>query len=105
MAKPSVTHCLSLLFTSVVGVTGGSAIKKPSANRGFSPWVMKFPWRRKWQPSPVFLPGKSHGQRSLAKELDTTEVLNNNNGNVIIIFCCVPDMRKRQGALGWGIML
>ena len=28
--------------------------------------VGKIPWRRKWQPSPVFLPGKSHGQRSLA---------------------------------------
>ena len=32
----------------------------------FDPWVGKIPWRRKWQPSPVFLPGKSHGQRSLA---------------------------------------
>ena len=30
------------------------------------PWVGKMPWRRKWQPSPVFLPGKSHGQQSLA---------------------------------------
>ena len=29
------------------------------------PWVRKIPWRRKWQPTPVFLPGKSHGQRSL----------------------------------------
>ena len=29
------------------------------------PWVGKFPWRRKWQPTPVFLPEKSHGQRSL----------------------------------------
>ena len=29
-------------------------------------WVGKIPWRRKWQPIPVFLPGKSHGQRSLA---------------------------------------
>ena len=29
------------------------------------PWVRKIPWRRKWQPAPVFLPGKSHGQRSL----------------------------------------
>ena len=44
----------------------------------------KIPWRRKWQPPPVFLPGKSHGQRSLVgyspcgwKELDTTEQLNN----------------------------
>ena len=29
------------------------------------PWVGKIPWRRKWQPTPVFLPGKPHGQRSL----------------------------------------
>ena len=28
-------------------------------------WVVKIPWRRKWQPTPVFLPGKSHGRRSL----------------------------------------
>ena len=46
----------------------------------FGPWVRKIPWRRKWQPTPVFLPGKSHGQRSLVgyspwghKESDTTE--------------------------------
>ena len=32
---------------------------------GFNPWVRKIPWRRKWQPTPVLLPGKSHGQRSL----------------------------------------
>ena len=46
----------------------------------FDPWVGKIPWRRKWQPTPVLLPGKSHGQRSLVdyiswgrKESDTTE--------------------------------
>ena len=33
---------------------------------GFDPWVRKIPWRRKWQPTPVFFPGKFHGQRSLA---------------------------------------
>ena len=33
--------------------------------RGFDPWVGKIPWRRKWQPTPVFLPGESPGQRSL----------------------------------------
>ena len=33
--------------------------------QGFDPWVGKIPWRRKWQPSPVFLPGKYHGRRSL----------------------------------------
>ena len=32
----------------------------------FYPWVRKIPWRRKWQPTSVFLPRKSHGQRSLA---------------------------------------
>ena len=31
----------------------------------FHPWVGKIPWRRKWQPTPVFLPRKSHGERSL----------------------------------------
>ena len=30
----------------------------------FNPWVRKIPWRRAWQPTPVFLPGESHGQRS-----------------------------------------
>jgi len=33
---------------------------------GFNPWVEKIPWRRAWQPTPVFLLGESHGQRSLA---------------------------------------
>ena len=33
--------------------------------QGFNPWVGKIPWRRKWQLAPVFLPGKSHGPRSL----------------------------------------
>ena len=47
---------------------------------GFSPWVGKTPWRKKRQPTPVFLPGKSHWQRNLAgyspwgcKESDSTE--------------------------------
>ena len=31
----------------------------------FYPWIRKIPWRRKWQPAPVFLPGEFHGQRSL----------------------------------------
>ena len=32
---------------------------------GFNPWVEKIPWSRKWLPTPVFLPGEFHGQRSL----------------------------------------
>ena len=49
---------------------------------GFDPWVGKIPWRRAWQPTPIFLPGESHGQRRLVgyspwgcKELDTIEQL------------------------------
>ena len=54
------------------------AIRRPR----FSPWVRKIPWRREWLLTPVFLPGKSHRQRSLVgyspwdpKESDTTEQL------------------------------
>ena len=54
----------------------------PCRRPKFDPWVSKIPWRRRraWQPTLVFLPGESHGQRSLAgfiygvTELDTTEM-------------------------------
>ena len=49
---------------------------------GINPWVGKIPWRTKWLPTPVFVPGEFHGQRSLAgyspwgrKELDMTDQL------------------------------
>ena len=53
------------------GFPGGSSGKEPACQCRrryslFDPWVRKIPWRRAWQPSPVFLPGESHGQRSLA---------------------------------------
>ena len=55
----------------------------PAVNPGFDPWVAKIPWRWAWQPTPVFLPGEFHGQRSLVgyspwghKESDVTERLN-----------------------------
>ena len=56
-------------------------VKSPLECRkpGFNPWVEKIPWRREWLPTPVFLPGELHGQRSLvgyspcSAELDTTE--------------------------------
>ena len=54
----------------------------PSRRPGFNPWVGKITWRRKWKPSPVFLPGESCGRRNLVgysprghKESDTTEPL------------------------------
>ena len=57
-----------------------SAYNAEDTGAWFDPWVRRIPWSRKWQPTPVFLPGKCHGQRSLAdyspwglKESDTTE--------------------------------
>ena len=63
---------------------------------GFNPWVGKIPWRRKWQPTPVSLPGKSHGQRNLAgyspwgcKELDMTEWLHSLHFRVRLKFSTI----------------
>ena len=52
------------------GFPGGASGKEPAyqcrrhKGPGFDPWVGKISWRRAWQPTPVFLPGVSHGQRS-----------------------------------------
>ena len=52
--------------------SGGASGKEPTCQcrsckrLGFEPWVRKNPWRRAWQPAPVFLPGESLGQGSLA---------------------------------------
>ena len=57
---------------------------------GFDPWVGKIPWRRKCQPAPVFLPGKFHGQRSLAspwshKESDMTDLLSMHIPSIVLL--------------------
>ena len=55
-------------FDSVVGFPLSSVGKEYVCNAwgpGFESWFLKIPWRRKWQSYLVFLPGKSHGQRSL----------------------------------------
>ena len=68
-----------------MGFPSGSDGKEPAryvGNPGSVPELGRFPWRRKWQPTPVFLPGKLHGQRNLegyslwsSKESDKTEQL------------------------------
>ena len=75
--KISVTTAHPPLTWAVTGNTGtdqgghGAGGKEPACQHRrhrrhrFHPWVRKIPWRRRWQPSPVFWPGKSHGQRSL----------------------------------------
>ena len=53
------------------GFPGGASGKEPTCQfkrhkrRGFNPCIGKILWRRKWQSTPVLLPGKTHGQRSL----------------------------------------
>ena len=71
-----------------MGFPSGTSGRKPTCQcrrykrPGFDPWVRKIPQRRKWQPTSVFLPGESLGQRSLVgyspwgrKELGMTEQL------------------------------
>ena len=92
--------CVSSPDISVLDVTtlilwNGKKSTCQCRRHGFNPWVRKMPWRRKWQPTPVFLPGKSHGQRSLtgyvvhivAEESDVTYWLNSNNiKNTLSVF-------------------
>ena len=68
------------LVVGFPGVAAGKESAYQCKRHRFDPWDRKIPWRRKWQPTPVFLPGKFRGQRILVgyslggcKELDTTE--------------------------------
>ena len=59
------------LWYPKVQFPGGTSGKEPAwkcrerKRCGFYPWVEENPWRRSWQPTPVFLPGESHGERTL----------------------------------------
>ena len=69
--KPCFTEMLYYSHHSIAPpgasqVTQWYRICLPCRRCGFNPWVRKIPWRRKWQPTQVFLPTKCHGQRSLA---------------------------------------
>ena len=83
--------CLYMLYFPIgilyKGLPGGASNRELTCRCrrhkrcGFNPQVRKIPWKRAWQPAPVFLPGESHGQRSLVgyspwgrTESETTEV-------------------------------
>ena len=81
-------YCFSDFNCPLCAFIGGPSGKESSCQcrrrkrHGFDPWVGKILWNRKWQPTPAFLPGESHGQRSLSsycllgcKVLDTTAQL------------------------------
>ena len=91
-------------YLKVIGFPGGASGKesfcqwKRPKRRVFETWVRKIPWRRAWQPTPVFLPGESHGQRILAgyspwghKESDVTEVTEHAGTTVL---CKVPQQPR-----------
>ena len=68
-AKAAVSHTLCSFLSSYLDFPGDSVVKSLPANAGemgFNPCIWTIPWSRKWQPAPVFLPGKFYGQRSLA---------------------------------------
>ena len=71
ISESDMTEQLTTMATKARGFPGGASDKVPAYQHrrhkrlGFHPWVRKIVWRRAWQPTPVFLPGESHGQRSL----------------------------------------
>ena len=82
----SSSDCIWYLIDRTQGFPSDSVVKNVPVMQehrrcGFDPWVGKILWRRAWKPTPVFLPGESHEQKSLEgyspwghKELDRTEV-------------------------------
>ena len=64
VCEPAGNCVQMLMITSRLGGAQDFAFLM-SRRCGFNPWVGKIPWRRKWQPTPVFLPGKFLGQKSL----------------------------------------
>ena len=74
----------------------------------FNPWVGKICWRRKWQPTPVFLPGKSHGWRSMVgyspwgcKKLATTEQLTHVVPCMVLTVASRPACRFLRRQVRW----
>ena len=78
-SSPQIEGCFPRVGTAIkqdvlekTVFPGSTSGKEPTCQckrhkrHGFDPWVRSMPWRRKWKPTPVFLPRESHGQRSLA---------------------------------------
>ena len=58
--------CFVLSNLELPGWLSGKELACQCRRHGFNPWVRRIPWRRTWQPTPVFSPGKSRGHRNLA---------------------------------------
>ena len=69
--------CAYMYIYIYMGFPGGSDDTESACSRGdlgFYPLVRKFPWRREWPATPVFLPGEFHGQRSLEDSMGLQRV-------------------------------
>ena len=114
LEKETLLHTVSIYWLSAPNLafniyTGIMDTISLSISR-FEPWVRKIPWRRAWQPTPVFLPGEFHEQRSLVgyspwgrKESDMTERLHfhfslscigEGNGNPLQYSCLENSMNR-----------
>ena len=110
MIKPFVTQFGEFPWYLEVYLVAQAVKHLPAMwETGFDPWVGKIPWRRKWQSTPVLLPGKSHGQRSLVgyspwghKKLDTTERLHFHfNWRIITLnIVLVSVIHQHESAIG-----
>ena len=85
-SNPGLHHCRQILYS----LSHQGSQKTAAGDLSSIPGSGRYPWRREWLPTPVFLPGESHEQRSLAgyspwghKELDVTERLTAQHNLVI----------------------
>ena len=96
---------MKAVYFHVQGFSSGTSGKEPSCQCRrhkrpmFDPWVKKIPWRKAWQPTPVFLPGESHRHRSLVghspyghKESDMTEA--NQHAHMHFLVQLIFDLRN-----------
>ena len=119
LASWRVTSDDSIFHSSHVAGTVTASTQQCYAVPYSYPWVGKIPWRRKWQPTPVFLPGEPHGQRSLEatvhgvaksrtrlKRIHFTSHLqlpSHSNRPRLIWLSYFPFERNRQNLLLWSI--
>ena len=87
--------CYYLLYTQMLELPRWLSGKESASKYrrcDFNPWIRTISWRRKWQPTPIFLPGKSHGQRSLSGlgfiELQKSQTLLSNTAQMLPHFMC-----------------
>ena len=96
----------------MLSVPGGSGNKESVCNAG-DPWVRKIPWRREWQPTPVVLPRKSHGQRSLAgyKSMGgqktwtwlTKQQQSNLQADFLVLFINISNSHSTLAVIQWAL--